>query len=51
MGLDVADWWSIGRSYEIPVLEQRQDLNVLPPEGVDNPPQSPLAAACALLGR
>jgi hypothetical protein len=33
------------------VLEQRQDLNVLPPEWVIDPPQSPLAAACALLGR
>ena len=49
--LDVAGWWSFGRRYEIPVLEQRQDLNVLPPESVQNPPQSPLAAACGLLGR
>ncbi len=51
VGLDVAGWWSIGRSYETPVLEQRQDLSVLPPEWVIDPPQSPLAAACALLGR
>lgn len=51
VGLDVAGWWSLGRNFEIPVLEQLQDLNVLPPEGVDDPPQSPLAAACALLGR
>ena len=51
LDLDVADWWSIGRSYEVDVLEQRRDLNVLPPEWVIDPPQSPLAAACALLGR
>ena len=51
VGLDVAGWWSIGRHYETPVLEQRQDLNVLPPAWVVDPPQSPLAAACALLGR
>ncbi len=49
--LDVAGWWSIDRRHEFAVVEQRQDLNVLPPEGVDNPPQTPLAAACALLGR
>ena len=51
VGLGVAGWWSIGGTYETPVLEQRQYLNVLPPEWVVDPPQSPLAAACALLGR
>jgi hypothetical protein len=49
--LDLAGWWSLGRRYEVPVLASRQDLNVLPPEWVENPPRSPLAAACALLGR
>lgn len=49
--LGLAHWWSFDRDHQIPVVESRQDLSVLPPAWVVDPPQSPLAAACALLGR
>jgi hypothetical protein len=49
--LDVAGWWSLGRTYRTPVVESRQDLGVLEPAWVVDPPRSPLAAACALLRR
>jgi hypothetical protein len=51
LDLDVAGWWSIDRSHEIPVLESRQDLSVLPPAWATQVLDSPLAAACALLRR
>lgn len=49
--LDVAGWWSLGRSHEVAVIETRSDLSALPPESVTEVSDAPLAAACALLGR
>lgn len=51
LDLDIADSWlpSIRRSYELAVLEQPDDLSVLPPAWVEDVPHTPLAAACALL--
>lgn len=53
LDLDVVNGWlpSIGSTYDVDILQQTNDLSVLPPAWITIERPGPLGAACDLLGR